>query len=76
MSTVYILEILEYFVTILMMTSVITLMVMMLFLCYAVMLKDLMTKLSVCIDVKMKMKQNTKVLSFVFVRYDRSSLHQ
>jgi len=63
-------------VTILMMTSVITLMVMMLFLCYAVMLKDLMTKLSVCIDVKMKMKQNTKVLSFVFVRYDRSSLHQ
>ena len=30
------------------------------------MLKNLMAELNVCIDFKMKMKQNTKVLSFFY----------
>lgn len=34
--------------------------------CSAVMLKNLMAELNVCIDFKMKMKQNTKVLSFFY----------
>jgi len=48
---------------IILMTVVMISMVKVLFCCYIVMLKDLMAKLKVCIDFKMKMKQNTKVLS-------------
>ena len=38
------------------------------------MLKDLMEKLNVCIDVKMKMKQNTKVCQRLCVHNDGTLL--